>query len=362
MKIGRKKKFKRIIRYFQFVYGFRSPFLILMDGNFIFAALDSDVSLPGDLEKILQGKVMLHTSKCILKELKDLGEEFSGSHLYGKKCAKESCRHDTQYTVSRNCILEIIKNRGDRNIIVATQDVELREKLQDIPGVPSIFIRKDKLYLSEISQASKDYANNREQEGSGITNWEKSLLKKKGLWEEKNNDKNKKPLHRKKKAKAPNPLSLKKKKKQGQTQNRKKFSREDKQTTNKKKSIRQTQPNKKEENKKVQEELSRKRKWKTKEKDTKNEKQKNKQSEKKNKNEKNGKNQEIDKPKKAKSKKKKNENENENKNKTPKKEKQKNKQSENKKKNEPKMKKKEKETKKPKKEKQKKKKKKKNKK
>eukprot|EP00891_Asterochloris_glomerata_P003825 jgi/Astpho2/3825/Aster-x0178 len=79
----RRKKHKhtrRTVKFFKIHHGFREPYKVLMDGNFVHAMLITNLKEVTQLiGSLLGGQVRLFTTRCCQQELKALGADFSGT-------------------------------------------------------------------------------------------------------------------------------------------------------------------------------------------------------------------------------------------------------------------------------------------
>ena len=73
MKVKQGKKTRKSMAMYQHVFGFRTPYRVLCDGNFLQAALDMKLFVKDLLPKTLLGPCVPVVSKCIRGELQQLG-------------------------------------------------------------------------------------------------------------------------------------------------------------------------------------------------------------------------------------------------------------------------------------------------
>lgn len=93
------------------------------------------------------------TTYCIYAELKKLGPDFRPTAAQAKKLEKRRCTHSPAVTAAE-CIKQVIGATNENNYCVATQDLELREELRKIPGIPILYINKSVLLLESASKAT----------------------------------------------------------------------------------------------------------------------------------------------------------------------------------------------------------------
>ena len=150
MKVKQGKKTRKSMAMYQHVFGFRTPYRVLCDGNFLQAALDMKLFVKDLLPKTLLGPCVPVVSKCIRGELQQLGDAVSGASLVAKRfeCVRCTCEKKKGGGHSaRSCIQGLVAGTGDtaddgrsirneQHYVVATQDVKLITALRRIPGVP----------------------------------------------------------------------------------------------------------------------------------------------------------------------------------------------------------------------------------
>ncbi|XP_065856919.1 uncharacterized protein [Euphorbia lathyris] len=245
MKLKKQKRHHRAVRFYTTCFGFRQPFKILCDGTFVQHLITNRIA-PADkaVSSILSGPVKLFTTRCVLAELKRLGNSYSESLLAARQLMTARCDHE-KIKSAEACIVDIIGESNPEHFFVATQDFDMRKKFWEVPGVPLIYGLRNALLLEPPSSFQHEFVKNSEKERSHVTEREYKLLKQrtKSILQneepEHSSDENEdsrdqtsemqpvKMNHRankgmeikdriqfkRKRAKGPNPLSCKKKKK-----------------------------------------------------------------------------------------------------------------------------------------------------
>ncbi|KAI4345040.1 hypothetical protein L6164_012208 [Bauhinia variegata] len=252
MKVTKQKRHRRIVRFYTACFGFHQPFKVLCDGTFVYHLLENRIT-PADkaLADILSAAVKLYTTRCVLAELKRLGKSYSealdaahnliitsihiqngtsnmdinveirldnknmklSTHLLKSRCEHEKCKS------ADTCIMEVIGKNNSEHFFVASQDTDLRKKLQEHiktseearmhmtdsehHALKKIVIKK--FAGSEEASNSSDEIDDLEDQAAGLL--EKRSIAKKQI------DIKDKAQFKRKRAKGPNPLSCKKKKK-----------------------------------------------------------------------------------------------------------------------------------------------------
>lgn len=231
------------MRFFSVCFGFRQPFKVLCDGTFIHHLLHNDLT-PADkaLSNCLSSSVKLFTTSCVLAELKNFGASQSSSFQAALKLVIARCDHEKRVSADA-CIAEVIGEHNSEHFFVATQDADLRKKLQKVPNAPLIFGLRNALFLEPPSKFQREFVKSSEEKRLHMTEKEYKALEKKatsvsanadacdlsdeeglgyhnpGLqphntrnYSGKERDVKDRVRFKRKKAKGPNPLSVKKKK------------------------------------------------------------------------------------------------------------------------------------------------------
>ncbi|GAY65066.1 hypothetical protein CUMW_238350 [Citrus unshiu] len=236
MRVKRQKRHRKIVRFYTACFGFRQPYKVLCDGTFVHHLIENRI-IPADnaLSNALAAPVKLFTTK--------LGQSHSEAVEAAYKVAIARCEHEKLKSADA-CLMEVIGEKNPEHFFVATQDVDLRKKLQEVPGVPLIFGLRNALLLEPPSSFQRKFVKTSEEARSCMTKSEFKKLKKstKNILETKeigdSSNKNEelenqklemqadkkthyarkgmgvkdRPQFKRKRAKAPNPLSCKKKK------------------------------------------------------------------------------------------------------------------------------------------------------
>ncbi|CAK9141771.1 unnamed protein product [Ilex paraguariensis] len=246
MRLKKQKRHRRTVKFYTACFGFHEPFKVLCDGTFVHHLLVNRI-IPADtaLSNTLGATVKIFTTRCVLAELRSLGDSYSESLNEARKLMIARCEHEKRKSAVA-CITEVIGESNPEHFFIATQDADLRKKFQEIPGVPVIFGLRNALFLEQPSAFQHKFAKSAEKDRSHMTQLEYKMLnmsKKKQLATEeeedssdvnegvegqisgcqalktnntrKRTDVKDKVQFKRKKAKGPNPLSCKKKKSQG---------------------------------------------------------------------------------------------------------------------------------------------------
>ncbi|KAL5576551.1 hypothetical protein UlMin_018250 [Ulmus minor] len=180
MRVKKQKRHRRAVRFYTACFGFRQPFKVLCDGTFVNHLLVNRITPADDaLANLLGAPVKLFTTRCVLEELKWLGQSHSHALEAAQNLVTARCPHEMKRAAADACIAEVIGENNPEHFFVATQDNDLRKKFQELPGVPVIFALRNALLLDSPSSFQRQFVKNLEEERSHMTVFEHNVLKKK---------------------------------------------------------------------------------------------------------------------------------------------------------------------------------------
>uniref|UniRef100_A0A7S2XLC3 UTP23 sensor motif region domain-containing protein n=1 Tax=Attheya septentrionalis TaxID=420275 RepID=A0A7S2XLC3_9STRA len=256
MRHGRAKAARRTLKFFSLHGGIQPTYKVLVDGNFLAAAIRQKVPIRDRLAKLLQNSPFtMHVTRSALDELDSIHKTFETQKgdveeieyiLQARQWGLDECdsiieRSDVTELPTNNELLTrdkelrenfeslgehgkhivsliSMKNKGGALYFVATQDAELTYVLRNIPNVPLLQLSRGVLLMEAPSAASRGAANRDERSkltsgGGTLTPEQRSLARSLRKQEAEKNSTNNpiQPKERaKKKAKGANPLSCKK--------------------------------------------------------------------------------------------------------------------------------------------------------
>lgn len=242
MRVTKQKQNRKTVRFYKACFAFREPYKVLCDGTFIHHMLESRLGTVNEaLSGLLGGHVKVFVTRCVIEELKKLGESFSGTVLATRRLTTARCNHESLKSATE-CLEAMVGADNPEHFFVATQDGGLRKKFRQVPGVPVVFVQKNYLLLEPPSEYQHQIARMTEAERMHMMEREFKLLEaleaKKAATQAdvtsapeisgdempkkiESRDGSKsgnmlavkdRPRFKRKKAKGPNPLSCKKKK------------------------------------------------------------------------------------------------------------------------------------------------------
>ncbi|XP_050135155.1 uncharacterized protein LOC126611012 isoform X2 [Malus sylvestris] len=183
MRVKRQKRHRKSVRFYTACYGFRQPYKVLCDVTFVHHLVTNRIT-PADkaISNVLGAPVLLFTTKCALAELKQHGPMFGPSYSQSLEAANSliiaRCDHESPAS-AEDCILDLVGQSNSEHFFVATQHVDLRQKLFKIPGVPAIYALRTALLLESPSDAQCQFVKSSEEQRLHMTELEYKMLKKK---------------------------------------------------------------------------------------------------------------------------------------------------------------------------------------
>lgn len=210
MRIKRHKAVRKTLKFFQVNFGFREPYKVLVDGNFIHAVLSTgNGDVEGTLSKLLMANVRAFTTRFTLHELQGMGREYRATLESARRLERHKSSNDQGAQSAAESIKNEIGASNEQHFFVATQDKDLQKHLSKVAAVPIIFKTVNGISLQKPGFYLQKSVNKASEAKMGIQKYEKATSVMRAFSEEIRREL---PLHRrKKKAKGPNPLAAKKK-------------------------------------------------------------------------------------------------------------------------------------------------------
>nr|XP_027107140.1 rRNA-processing protein UTP23 homolog [Coffea arabica] len=132
MRVKKQKRHRKAFRFYTACFGFRELFKVLCDGTFVHHLLLNKIT-PADtaLANALGAPVKIFTTRCVLGELRSLGNSYAESLNAARNLLTARCDHEKQKSAI-SCITNIIGENNSEHFFVATQDAELQKKFQKV--------------------------------------------------------------------------------------------------------------------------------------------------------------------------------------------------------------------------------------
>lgn len=105
MRRKKHKSTRRIVGFYRLNHGFREPFKVLLDGNFIHASVQSNMNdLKDHISRLLGGKVKPYTTQCVMHELRALGPDYKATSRAAREYELHKCGHEEAISAA-DCLL-----------------------------------------------------------------------------------------------------------------------------------------------------------------------------------------------------------------------------------------------------------------
>ncbi|KAI0526021.1 Fcf1-domain-containing protein [Xylaria bambusicola] len=233
----RSKQYKRLMNQYEINFGFREPYQVLCDSQFLEAAIRSKMDIDHILKATLHGNTKLLITQCSMRWLYARKNEpgigavidFAKERVERRRCG----HHPSDYPEpldERECLHSVIdpsKNGVNKHrYVCAINDDEVRSSLRNgIQVVPLLYIRRSVLIMEPASSTTVK-ARSRDEKAKFTAELKTPGGKRKRQPEDSDDDVDKtkegadqsKPEKKKTKKtygrKEPNPLSVKKKREQ----------------------------------------------------------------------------------------------------------------------------------------------------
>ncbi|CCG84215.1 protein of unknown function [Taphrina deformans PYCC 5710] len=176
MRQKRAKAYKKQMATYERTFSFRQPYQILITADFLTAARSFHLDPIAGLKRTVQGELKSMISQCCIKSLYD--DDNQVDIRLAKSMERRRCGHVEKPETPFDCVVECVGSRNKNRYIVATQDVRLREKLRNVPGVPLVYINRSVMILEPPSPATTHIKEEREKSKVGLSREEAIVLGK----------------------------------------------------------------------------------------------------------------------------------------------------------------------------------------
>ncbi|KAK6213972.1 rrna-processing protein utp23 [Colletotrichum tabaci] len=233
MRGKRSKQYRKLMNQYSLSWGFREPYQCLVDAEMVVDCHNFRYDLLAGLERTLHGKVKPMITQCEIRKLYLRKNEPDMNKIidFAKTLERRRCGHlpeDYPEPLSTmDCMKAVVDPKGNlvnkHRYCVASQSVDVRRMLREIPGVPQIYIKRSVMILEPM--ATESVAIRTKEEKSKFRDGLVRPERKRKRGEDEDDDESgkegksvasggqDKKSHKKKGPKGPNPLAVKKSKK-----------------------------------------------------------------------------------------------------------------------------------------------------
>ncbi|RPA87174.1 hypothetical protein BJ508DRAFT_410718 [Ascobolus immersus RN42] len=228
----RHKTYKKLMQKYHINFGFREPYQVLVDSGFVSETKRFHMEQPKILERTISGTCKLMITQCSLRHLYNHDPPLPKETIeWAKSLEKRRCGHHVlpDPLSELECFESVVikDNQNKHRLCLAVQDVDIRRRFREIPGVPMFYTKRSVLIMEHESEQTEEARRVRHLEKmyEGLVRKPAVLKRKRKRREEQAQeggepmdvDVEEGPEKKKKKKrgpKEPNPLSVKKPKKE----------------------------------------------------------------------------------------------------------------------------------------------------
>ncbi|QIW95894.1 hypothetical protein AMS68_001412 [Peltaster fructicola] len=159
----RTKQYRKAMHAYALSFNFREPYQILLDAEMIRDAARFKMKLGSMLEKTLHGTIKPMITQCCIRHLYDAEvepEQKADKENWievAKQAERTRCGHHELETPlsALECIKSVVdpkdKGTNKHRYAVASQDLEIRQAMRQIAGVPLIYINRSVMILEPLA-------------------------------------------------------------------------------------------------------------------------------------------------------------------------------------------------------------------
>ncbi|KAI0850586.1 hypothetical protein F5Y00DRAFT_260459 [Daldinia vernicosa] len=161
----RSKQYRKLMEQFSMSFGFRVPYQVIIDADFIAEANKCKMDVIRRLEDTLHGEVKPLITQCSMRHLYgrksepgvEAAIEQAKNHFERRRCG----HHPDEYPEplsTLECLQSVVdpKNNGvnKHRYVCAINDENVRAKLRQVAGTPMVFIRRSVMIMEPMATVS----------------------------------------------------------------------------------------------------------------------------------------------------------------------------------------------------------------
>ena len=181
MRVKRARKVRKYLRYYRSAHGFREPYKVICDGNFIAACVKLNLGDAKDVVAKYLGSnakdVKVFTTRCVQDELRNMGPEYKSASLQTKKLHLVGGGPAPGEATAAASIVDACGAKNEERFVVCTQDDSLKEKLRACDGaVPIVFAHTSGLQMEPPPDATAGGLTSQQESVKGLSAAEQRAL------------------------------------------------------------------------------------------------------------------------------------------------------------------------------------------
>ncbi|KAJ9156964.1 rRNA-processing protein utp23 [Coniochaeta hoffmannii] len=166
MRGKRSKQYRKLIQQYTIHFGFREPYQVIVDADFVKDTTKCKMDLQAALERTLHGTVKPLITQCSIRHLYASNSDPSVAaaiEVAKNVCERRRCGHhpDThpQPLSTLECLSSVIdpaKNGTNKHrYCVASQEMDVRRAMRAVKGVPLIYVNRSVMILEPMPDATR---------------------------------------------------------------------------------------------------------------------------------------------------------------------------------------------------------------
>ncbi|KAI1467625.1 Fcf1-domain-containing protein [Daldinia caldariorum] len=161
----RSKQYRKLMEQFSMSFGFREPYQVIVDADFIAEANKCKMDVMRRLEDTLHGQVKPLITQCSMRHLYgrksepgvEAAIEQAKNHFERRRCG----HHPDEYPEplsALECLQSVVDPKSNgvnkHRYVCAVNDETVRAKLRQVAGTPLIFIRRSVMIMEPMATVS----------------------------------------------------------------------------------------------------------------------------------------------------------------------------------------------------------------
>ncbi|KAB5580926.1 Fcf1-domain-containing protein [Coniochaeta sp. 2T2.1] len=166
MRGKRSKQYRKLIQQYTIHFGFREPYQVIVDADFVKDTTKCKMNLQAALERTLHGTVKPLITQCSIRHLYASNSDPSvqaAIEVAKNVCERRRCGHhpDThpQPLSTLECLSSVVdpgKNGTNKHrYCVASQEMDVRRHMRGVKGVPLMYVNRSVMILEPMPDATR---------------------------------------------------------------------------------------------------------------------------------------------------------------------------------------------------------------
>lgn len=163
-RLKRQKAYRKTLDFYRMHFGIKRPYRVLLDGNFVHACVKNNINVRDRLATVLSDPdVDCQVPEAVIQELTAIGEPCTDALQLASTFKLARNRSSAAPKSAAEGILKLVGASNRHGYVVCSQDDHLRKSLNEIPGVPALYLNIGVTVLEPPSRSSREFNEAREQ-------------------------------------------------------------------------------------------------------------------------------------------------------------------------------------------------------